>query len=156
MRYRALTFSFLLAAAALAGCTKAPATPLETFKTYVKAMKQDDTATMKLLLSDATIKMHQRQAEAQGVTVDEVIKRETLVSESQRAVEFRNEKIMDDQATLEVKNAFGAWETVPFIREGGSWKIDKQGYANRMIQEIEQQNQRLDDMINNPGREPSY
>ena len=65
-------------AAYFAGCgQQKPATPLETFKTYTKAIKQKDTTTMKLLLSDATMKMHEKEAKAQGVTLDDIVKRET-------------------------------------------------------------------------------
>lgn len=139
----------LALAVALFGCgAQKPATPLETFKTYVKAYKQKDMATMKLLLSDATLKMHEREAKAQGTTVDDVLKRETMIGEGQRAVEYRDENIEGDRATLQIKNVFGSWETLPFIREDGVWKIDKQGYANQMIQEIEENNKKLDDVIN--------
>lgn len=130
---------FLLSAM-LVGCgAPRPATPVETFKTYTKAVRQKDYATMKLLLSDATVKMHEQEAQAQGVTVDDIVKRETLLGENQRTVEYRDEKINGERATLQFKNQSGSWETLPFIREDGVWKIDKQGYANQMIQEIEQQ-----------------
>ena len=139
----------LALAAAIFGCgQQKPATPLETFKTYVKAYKQKDMATMKLLLSDATLKMHEREAKAQGTTVDDILKRETMIGEGQKAVEYRDEKIEGDKATLQIKNVFGSWETLPFVREDGVWKIDKQGYANQMIQEIEENNKKLDDVIN--------
>lgn len=130
-----------------------PATPLETFKAYTKAIKQKDTTQMKLLLSDASIKMHEQEAKAQNLNVDDIVKRETLFSENQSSVEFRNEKIEGDKASLEVKNSYGSWETVPFVREEGVWKIDKQGFANQMMQEIEQNNQKLDAIINQ-GRQP--
>jgi hypothetical protein len=84
-----------------------------------------DTTTMKLLLSADTIKMHEQEAKAMGITVDEIVKRETIFSEGQKVVELRNEKIDGDKATLEVKNSMGRWETVYFIRENGDWKIDK-------------------------------
>jgi len=136
-------------AAALFGCgQQKPATPLETFKTYVKAYKQKDMSTMKLLLSDATLKMHEREAKAQGSTVDDILKHETMIGEGQKSVEYRDEKIEGDKATLQIKNVFGSWETLPFVREDGVWKIDKQGYANQMIQEIEENNKKLDDVIN--------
>jgi hypothetical protein len=64
-----------------------------------------------------------------------IVKRETLFSESQNTLYFRNEKIEGDKATLEVKNSFGSWETVPFVREDNRWKIDKKGYADRMMQD---------------------
>lgn len=130
------------------GGAKPAATPLETFKTYTKAIKQKDTTTMKILLSDATIKMHEKEAKAQGVTVDDIVKRETLFSESQKTVEFRGEKIEGDKATLQVKNAYGVWETVPFVREDGVWKIDKAGYADQLMKDIEENNKKIDQMVN--------
>ena len=139
MRIWSRILIFSLAAIVIACGAPRPATPLETFKTYTKAVKQKDYTTMKLLLSDSTIKMHEQEAKAQGVTVDEIVKRETLLGDAQKTVEYRNEKVDGDKATLEFKNQYNAWETLPFIREDGVWKIDKQGYADRMIKEIEQQ-----------------
>ena len=141
-----LAITFVLGSAC--GRDTTPASPLETYKTYVKAIKQKDTTTMKLLLSADSIKMHEQEAKAQNLTVDDVVKRETLFSEGQKTVEFRNEQIEGDRATLEVKNSFGTWETVPFVREDGVWKIDKKGYADRMLQEAERDSQRLDEIIN--------
>lgn len=151
---RILIFS-LLATAISCGESK-PATPLETFKTYTKAIKAKDTTTMKLLLSNATIKMHEQEAKAQGVTVDDIVKRETLFSESQKTVEFRNEKIEGDKATLQVKTAYGSWETVPFVREDDVWKIDKQGYADQMLKDMDESNRKLDELINSNGAAPVY
>ncbi len=109
---------------------------------------------MKLLLSDASIKMHEQEAKAQNLNLDDIVKRQTLFSETQTSVEHRNEKIEGDKATLEVKNSFGSWETIPFIREEGVWKIDKQGFANQIIQEVEQKsNQELQEIINQ-GKQP--
>lgn len=147
---------FLISAVLIAGsCGESkPATPLETFKTYTKAIKAKDTTTMKLLLSNATMKMHEQEAKAQGVTVDDIVKRETLFSESQKTVEFRNEKIEGDKATLQVKTSYGSWETVPFVREDGVWKIDKQGYAEQMIRDMDESNRALDNLINNSNAVP--
>jgi Domain of unknown function (DUF4878) len=135
---RIIIFSFT--ALLLACGERPPATPLETFKTYTKAIKAKDTATMKLLLSDATMKMHEKEAKAQGVSVDDIVKRETLFTEGQRSVEYRDEKIDGEKATLQVKNSAGSWETVPFVREEGVWKIDKQGYAEQMMKDILKRN----------------
>jgi hypothetical protein len=130
-----------------------PDTPLESFKAYVNAVKQKDTTRMKLLLSSESIKMHEQEAKSQNLTLDDIVRRETLFTEGQKTVEFRNQKIEGEKATLEVKNSFGSWETVPFVREDDEWKIDKKGYADRLIQESEQRNQQMDDLINQ-GREP--
>ena len=97
--------------------------------------------------------MHEQEAKSQNLTLDDVVRRETLFTEGQKTVEFRNEKIEGEKATLEVKNSFGSWETVPFVREEDEWKIDKKGYADRLMQEIEQNNQQIDNLINQ-GKEP--
>jgi len=145
MRIWSTILIFSIAILALGCGSTAPATPVETFKTYVKAIKAKDTATMKVLLSKATLAMHEKEAKSQNVSVDEIVKRETLFSETQKSVEFKDEKIEGDKATLKVKNSYGSWETVPFVREDGSWKIDKAGYAEQMLKEIEQrQNQVFD------------
>ena len=130
-----------------------PDTPLESFKAYVNAVKQKDTTRMKLLLSAESIKMHEQEAKSQNLTLDDIVRRETLFTEGQKTVEFRNQKIEGEKATLEVKNSFGSWETVPFVREDDEWKIDKKGYADRLMQESEQRNQQMDDLLNQ-GREP--
>jgi hypothetical protein len=126
---------------------------VETFKTYVKAYKNKDITSMKLLLSNETMKMHEQEAKSQGVTVDDIVKRETLLAPDQTTVEYRNEKIEGDKATIEVKNSYGSWEIIPFVKENNEWKIDKKGYADQMMQEFEQRDQQLNDAINQ-GRQP--
>lgn len=130
-------------------------TPLETFKTYVKALKKKDTTTMKVLLSAGSIKMHEQEAKSQGVTLDEIVLRETLFSESQKSVDFRNETIEGNRATIELKNLFGEWETVPFVMEDGQWKIDKKGYVDRLLEQMEQKNRELDEIINRDKQTPN-
>jgi hypothetical protein len=132
---------------------KKPSSPLETLKAYTTAIKKKDTTAMKLLLSNASIKMAEQEAKAQNVTLDEIVKRETLFRENQSTVEFRNEKIDGDRATIEMKDSFDTWNTVPFVREEGVWKIDKQGIANQMMLDFERENKRLDAIINQ-GKQP--
>lgn len=122
-----------------------PSTPLETFKTYVKAIKAKDTTTMKVLLSGETMKMHAKEAKSQQTNVDEIVKRQTLYAEGQRTVEYRNEKIDGEKATLEVKNSYGGWQKVPFVFEDGAWKIDIAGEAASIEAEVEEQNRKFDD-----------
>jgi len=154
MRFYLLISLFcLLALVVGCGGRQEPASPLQTFKTYTKALKQKDTATMKLLLSNGTIKMHEQEAKAQHVSLDEIIKRETLVSPDQTTVEYKDEKIDGDKATLQVKNSYGGWETVPFVKEDGVWKIDKKSYADEIQNEIDQNDKKMDDLINQ-GHQP--
>ncbi|MDM7923992.1 MAG: DUF4878 domain-containing protein [Pyrinomonadaceae bacterium] len=142
----------------LFGCSNEakPTTPKEAFHEYSKARKRGDLTRMKTLLSAESLKMHEQEAKAQSATVDDILKRETLVSESQNIVKVRNEKVEGEKATLEVENFFGSWETVYFVREDGEWKIDKKGYADRMMQEIEQMtDQKLDQIIQGGGNMPA-
>lgn len=154
MRFLLLTtiFSLLLLGGSCARESR-PDTPVEALKTYINAVKQKDTTRMKLQLSSESIKMHEQEAKSQNVTLDDIVKRETLFSEGQKVVEFRNEKIDGERATLEVKNSFGTWETVPFVREDDEWKIDKKGYADRLQQDVDQGVQQMEDFINQ-GKQP--
>ncbi len=143
-------FILLSAFLFLAACRAEPkpSTPLETLKTYTQAIKKKDTTTMKLLLSADSIKMSEQEAKSQSVPLDEIVKRETLFNESQKTVEFRNEKIEGDKATIQMKDSGGVWNTIFFVREEGAWKIDKQSIANQMLQQIEESDKRLDAIIN--------
>ena len=155
MRILLVFTSVLLVVTMLTACgSDAPSTPVETFKTYVKAIRAKDTKAMKVLLSDATLEMHEQEAKAQNISVDEIIKRETLLAEGQTTVEYRNEKIDGDKATLQVKSS-GFWQTIPFVREDGVWKIDKQGVADQMLQDMDESNRKLNEMINNSNANPS-
>ena len=141
---------FLLSVIVFAACASGLKlnTPLDTLKTYTQAIKRKDVETMKYLLSDASLRMAQQEAASQNAPFDEVIKRETLFNEGQTSLKFKNEKIEGDKATIEVENSFNSWDTVYFVKESGIWKIDKQGAANQMMQQIDQQNQKLDEIIN--------
>lgn len=155
MRFLSLSclISITLFAVSCASESK-PDTPIDSFKAYITAVKQKDTTKMKMLLSAESIKMHEQEAKAQNLTLDDVVRRETLFTEGQKTVEFRNQKIEGDKATLEVKNSFGSWEIVPFVREDEEWKIDKKGYADNLMNDFDQNNQQMDDIINQ-GKQPS-
>lgn len=146
--FKSAKLLLFLSVCLVAACgDRAPSSPVETFKTYVKASKNKDTRAMKVLLSKATIQMHEQQAKAQNVSVDEIIKRETLLGESQTAVDYKDEKIEGDRATLQYKNSFGSWETMPFVKEDGVWKIDKQGYADLQMKDFEDSSKKIDELI---------
>jgi hypothetical protein len=154
MRFYKIIFIVLAAVSAFACAAEPkPSTPFETLKSYTLAIKRKDTTSMKLLLSDASLKMAEQQARSQNSTVDDVVKNETLFAENQNRLEYRNEKIEGDRATIEVKDSFDSWNTVPFVLEEGIWKIDKQAKANQLQQRDEQKNKELDDIINQ-GRIP--
>lgn len=151
MRFYYKILTLILIAAAFSACSSAPKktlTPLETLKAYGNAYKKKDITTMKLLLSQESLKMHEQEAKAQNVTVDDIVKRETLFSENQTSADFRNEKTEDEKATVEMKDSMGIWNTVQFVREEGVWKIDRKGFANKIEQDAQQSDQKLDEIIN--------
>jgi hypothetical protein len=123
-------------------------TPLDTLKAYTQAIKKNDVKEMKSLLSKGSLKMAQDEAKAQNVSVDEVIKREALFSPDQKTVEFRNEKTEGEQATIEMKNSYGTWDVVPFVREDGKWKIAKERIADELMKQAEEDSRRLEEQIN--------
>ena len=93
MASKRFTFAFKILFAAIlpvmllaCGSSKPAASPVETFETYVKALKKKDYTSAKILLSAATIKMHEQEAKAQNTTVDEIIKRGSLVADGQTTV----------------------------------------------------------------------
>ncbi len=155
MRFFHKSIILISAAIFFASCGGAnkPSTPLETLKAYTTAIKQKDTIAMKSLLSKDSLKMADQEAKSQGVSLDEIIKRETLFNENQDTVTFRNEKIDGDKATIEMQDSFKTWNVVPFIRENGAWKIDKSSIANQMMQGFDEKNNELDNKINE-GRIP--
>jgi len=132
------------------GCTVRPPapSPLETLQAYIKAIKKKDTTQMKLLLSQESIKMAEEEAKAQGVTVDEIVTRETLFNDSQSTVRYRNVREEEDTASIEMEDSLGLWNTVHFIREDGVWKIDKKGFAKQIEQDVQKSQEELDRIIN--------
>lgn len=107
---------------------------------------------MKALLSKDSLTMAENEAKEQKIPLDEVIQKESLFSSDQRTVEFRNEKIGGDRATLEMKDSAGLWNSVQFIREDGIWKIDKKAYADDLQKQIDDDDKRLDEQINQSRR----
>lgn len=151
MRFYPKVFVFILIALAASACSTAPKknlTPFDTLKEYGEAYKKKDTTTMKLLLSEESLKMHEQEAKAQNTTVDDIVKRDTLFSENQTTAEFRNQKVEDDKASIEMKDSAGIWNTVQFVHENGAWKIDRKGFANKIEQDVQQKNNELDNIIN--------
>ncbi len=103
---------------------------------------------MKQFLSKSSLKMAEDDAKAQNRTLDEVLLNETLFPANVEKVEFKNESTVDESATIEVKNQFGIWDKVPFVKEDGEWKIAKEKFADEMQKSVDDQMKQLDDQIN--------
>jgi hypothetical protein len=130
-----------------------PASPVSTLKTYTIAVKKKDATTMKLLLSEASLKIHQDEAQAQGVTLDDIVLRDTFFPPDQRVFDYRNEKIEENKATVEVKNNIGGWDIIHLVLEDGIWKIDKKATSDQMIKEVVDPSDDFEDKLEKERKE---
>ncbi len=146
--YKIIIVSFLIFGFISCGGNSKPATPLDTLKAYHEAVRKKDATTMKLLLSAGSLKIHQAEAQAQGLTLDDIVLRDTLFPVDQKVFKKRNEKIEGDRASIEVENNFGGYDTIFLVLEDGLWKIDKKATSDQMIQKIETSNDDFEDQIN--------
>jgi len=97
--------------------------PTEVMKALNEASKTKDVAGIKNSVSKGTLGLIEESAKAQNITVDEALKKDNGAP-FKDLPEMRNEKIEGDTATVELKNATtNDWETVPFVKEDGVWRL---------------------------------
>ena len=143
----------LLALAACGGESRKAETPLGTLKAYNQAIKSKDPAAIKSLLSKGSLKMAADEAKSLNVSPDEILQRETLFISGEKSLEYRNEKVEGESASIEVKNSSGSFEKIYFVKEGNSWKIAKEKYAEEMMKQADEEMKQLDEQINQ-GKTP--
>jgi hypothetical protein len=109
-------------------------TPTATFKAFFEASQKSDVAGMKKALSKGTVDMFDKLAKEQNKSTDDMLKDLHKDDKAEKIPETRNEKITGDTATLEVKNEkSGQWDTLPFVKENGEWKIALDKFLEDMI-----------------------
>lgn len=103
--------------------TAAMDSPSATLVTFIEAIKKKDGETIKKCLSKNALTALEATAKEGNMTVDQmIIEGDDMSNEKTPAV--RNEKITGDTATLEVEDEKEKkWDTVPFVKEDGNWKI---------------------------------
>ena len=100
------------------------ASPTEVFKSQNEAQKKKDGATMKANLSKASLEMIGKVAKSQNKSIDEVLAMDVPGVKQPDKLDFRNEKIEGDTASVEIKAAdTEEWAKLPFVKEDGRWKI---------------------------------
>jgi hypothetical protein len=108
-----------------AACNKAGSSPTATAKAFYEAAKSKDVSGMKSLMSKSLIDTLDKAAKAEHKSVEDVLKASNEAAPPPVTFETRNEKIDGDKATIEVnQDGKGRWQTVNFIKEDGSWKLD--------------------------------
>ena len=126
----ALTVIFAVSACSLLSGSS----PTATFKTFFEASKKKDAAAMKKSLSKGTLDMFDKLAKEQNKSTDDMLKEVDKDDKDEKLPETRNEKITGDTATLEVKNdKTGKWDTLPFVKENGEWKIALDKFLENML-----------------------
>lgn len=122
----AIILTLALIALSSAACKKsAGESPGATFEAFYESLKNKNVEAYKKTVSKKTLEILERRAKDLGRSLDEYIKldMEKPTRTLPDKLETRNEKIEGDKATLEVKNTEGGWNTVPFVKEDGQWKL---------------------------------
>jgi uncharacterized protein (DUF342 family) len=122
----AIILTFALIALSAAACKKSVGeSPGATFEAFYDSLKNKNVEAYKKTVSKKTLEILERRAKDLDRSLDEYIKldMEKPTRTLPDKLETRNEKIEGDKATLEVKNTEGGWNTVPFIKEDGQWKL---------------------------------
>jgi hypothetical protein len=95
-----------------------------TLKTFVAAVKAEDEAAIKNILSEKTVKILDLTAKMKGISFYENLTVRDKKGELKELPETQNEKIAGDKATIEVKGKSDkTWNTISFVKEDGRWKI---------------------------------
>lgn len=137
------TLIVALAAFLITSCSGAPsapqvASPTDTLKIYIEASKKKDVETLRKSLSRGSLELAEKSAKMQNTTVDELFKRDNMAALDE-IPEIRNERIEGDTASVEVKDFTSGYDTIPFVKEDGAWKISFDKYQQAMMEKMRQE-----------------
>ena len=132
----------VLLALMIAACQQAAdqtLSPTETMRALNEASKKKDVEAIKKLISKGTLELLEESAKNQNSTVDELLRKDSGAP-FQELPEMRNEKITGDTATVEIKNtADENWESMPFIKENGAWKIQLDVFLEDIMKKMNEE-----------------
>src|SRR6185503_12566213 len=107
---------------------------------FFEASKKKDVPGIRKTLSKGSLEMFDKFAKQQNKTMDEMLKDVDKDSKTETMPETRNEKIDGETATLEVKNEkTGKWDSLPFVKEEGEWKIAFDKFIENMLKDLQKQ-----------------
>ena len=118
-------------------CNNAPqnASPTDVLKNFIEASKKKDVEAIKKTLSKGSLELAEKTAKQENTTVEERFKRDNPMMPDE-IPETRNERIEGDAASVEVKDRTGGYDTIPFVRENGAWKIAFDKYQQMMMDKM--------------------
>jgi PBP1b-binding outer membrane lipoprotein LpoB len=103
--------------------TAAEKSPTETMVAFVEGLKKKDSNSIKETLSKTSLEQLEKAAAEDKTTIDEIISAGEDMSK-ENTPEMKDEKIDGDSATIQVQDEkTKKWDTVPFVKEDGKWKI---------------------------------
>ena len=101
------------------------ATPSDAYHTAFNARKNCDIPVLKRVMSvDMTAALTQRaESDPKGKkTLDETLKDLCELPQAPNG-DIKDEKILNDQATIKYQDEKGIWRLMDFVREKGEWKL---------------------------------
>ncbi|HEX7997515.1 MAG TPA: hypothetical protein VF528_03780 [Pyrinomonadaceae bacterium] len=122
-RMLALALALALTTLATAACNKAGSSPTATYKAAYAAAKNKDVAGFKKVMAKDTQKSMEDMAKGVNKSSDDMVKDMLNEVKLPASDESKDEKIDGDNATLQVRDEKGGWETIRFVKEDGEWKM---------------------------------
>jgi hypothetical protein len=100
-------------------------TPTEAYRMLFAAVKSQDSAKIKSMLSKGSMGLAEMASAQQKKPVEEIIKNGfTETTFVDNYPQIRDERVKDNFGAVEVWSEKGRkWEDLPFILEDGSWKL---------------------------------
>ncbi len=100
-------------------------TPTEAYKMLYAAVKAKNTDQIKQLLSQSSLGLAEFSAGQQKKPVEKILENGLVAPTlSDSITEMRDERVKDNFGAVEVFNQKeNRWEDLPFILEGGGWKL---------------------------------
>jgi len=114
------------------------ASPTDTLKNFIEASKKKDVEAIRKTLSRGSLELAEKSAKMQNTTADELFKRDNMAMLDE-IPEIRNEKIEGETASVEVKDLTSGYDTIPFVKEDGVWKIAFDKYRQTMMEKMGQE-----------------
>lgn len=99
--------------------------PTEAYKMLFAACKAKDAATIRQLMSKASLGLAEFSASQQKKSVDQILENGLVAPTiSPVLTEIRDERVKDSYGAIEVFNSTdNRWEDLPFVLEDGTWKL---------------------------------
>ncbi|MDT4956108.1 MAG: hypothetical protein QOJ02_4246 [Acidobacteriota bacterium] len=110
--------------------------PMETLRAYYKAATDKDAQGMKRYLSKGTIELMEKGAKMMGKSLDVALEESSQYAPPTPTPIFDNEKIDGETATVDITSE-GQKMTMPFVKEGGQWKIAMDKFITNLKAELE-------------------